>query len=118
VRLLLADDNEMNVEFFSEALDQFDLTVARDGQSALDAGLSEPFDMILLDIQMPRLDGNQVCAALRSAGVRVPILALTASAMPDEIIRGREAGFDDYLTKPISPQALRQAIAHHAGRAT
>ena len=117
MRLLLADDNEMNVEFFSAALTDFDLTIARDGQSALDIGLRERFDAILLDIQMPKLDGNQVCSALRSAGVRVPIIALTASAMPNEIIRGREAGFDDYLTKPIAPDALRDALAQHLGRA-
>jgi hypothetical protein len=115
MRLLLADDNEMNVEFFTAALDQYDVTVARDGQTALEAGLREPFDVILLDIQMPRLDGNQVCSALRSAGIRVPILALTASAMPHEVVRGRAAGFDDYITKPISPAALREAIAQHVG---
>jgi CheY-like chemotaxis protein len=113
VRLLLADDNDMNVELFSAALDAYDVVIVRDGAEALEAGLAERFDLILLDVQMPRLDGNEVCRALRSAGVTTPIVALSAAAMPSDVARGHLSGFDDYLTKPISPQALVAAVKRH-----
>jgi CheY-like chemotaxis protein len=114
VRLLLADDNEMNVELFTAALEHHDVVVTRDGAHALERGLAERFDMYLLDIQMPRMDGYEVCRALRAAGVRAPILALSAAAMPHDISKGHAAGFDAYLTKPISPHDLLAAIRAHA----
>jgi len=113
MRLLLADDNDMNVELFTAALEDYDVVVARDGAQALERGLAERFDMYLLDIQMPRQDGYAVCRGLRAAGVRAPILALSAAAMPSDISKGHAAGFDDYLTKPISPHDLLRAIQNH-----
>ena len=113
MRLLLADDNEMNVDLFVAALDGHDITVERDGPSALDAGLKEPFDLVLLDLQMPGMTGHEVCRRLREAGVSSPIIALSASAMPGEVARGKDAGFDDYLTKPIAPAALNAAVERY-----
>jgi len=113
VRLLLADDNEMNVELFSAALDGYDLVIARDGSQALDRALAQKFDLILLDIQMPGLDGYDVCRALRAKGLKTPILALSASAMPTDVHKGHAAGFDAYLTKPISPHDLLRAVRSH-----
>ncbi len=114
MRLLLADDNEMNVDLFTAALEQHDVVVERDGAAALGRALSEPFELILLDVQMPRMTGDQVCRALREKGVRTPIVALTAAAMPDDLARTRSAGFDAYLTKPISPESLRAAVRQYA----
>ena len=113
MRLLLADDNEMNVDLFTAALDGHDVTVERDGPSALKAGLSEPFDLLLLDVQMPGMTGHEVCRRLRDAGVLSPIIALSASAMPRDVAQGREAGFDEYLTKPIAPAALNAAVERY-----
>jgi CheY-like chemotaxis protein len=113
MRLLLADDNEMNVELFTAALGDYDVVVARDGRQALDRALAQRFDLILLDIQMPGLDGYDVCRALRAKGLKTPIVALTASAMPSDVTKGHAAGFDAYLTKPISPHDLLSAVRSH-----
>jgi CheY-like chemotaxis protein len=114
VRLLLADDNEMNVDLFTAALDQHDVVVERDGAAALQRALSESFDLILLDVQMPRMRGDEVCRELRAKGISTPIVALTAAAMPVDMARASDAGFDAYLTKPISPESLRAAVRQHA----
>jgi len=87
--------------------------LAEDGLAARDRGLAELFGLVILDIQMPGLDGHAVCRALREAGVSGPIVALTSSAMPDQVRRGADSGFDAYLTKPISPAALRTAVREH-----
>lgn len=115
MRLLLAEDNATNVELFLAALetDGHEVTVERDGLSARARALRETFDLIVLDIQMPRLDGNALCAELRAAGIRSPIVALSAAAQPSDIARGMETGFDAYLTKPIRPDALRAAVRRY-----
>jgi CheY-like chemotaxis protein len=119
IRVLIVDDNWMNVEFFQDTLEAAGHTVGieRNGRAGRDRALAEPFDVILLDIQMPELDGVAVCRELRLAGVTVPLLALSAAAMPEQIARGEAAGFDEYLTKPISPAALRDAVLRHGTRA-
>lgn len=110
--MLLVDDNAMNVELFVDSLeaDGHDVAVERDGPSGRERALRETFDVLILDIQLPGMDGNAVCRELRDAGIRAPILALSSAAMAEHIQRGRSAGFDDYLTKPISPAALREAV--------
>lgn len=119
MRVLLAEDNPTNVELFVAALETGGhvVVVERDGPTARDRALREPFDVIVLDIQMPGLDGHAVCAALRTAGHRGPILALSAAAMPEDLTRGRASGFDEYLTKPIRPAVLRAAVHRHGGDA-
>ncbi len=118
MRLLLVDDNAMNVELFVAALkgDGHDVVVERDGPSGRDRGLRERFDLLILDIQLPGLDGYAVCRELRASGVGSPIVALSSAAMSEQIARGAEAGFDEYLTKPISPAALRAAVRRFNGR--
>src|SRR5947208_15212131 len=113
MRLLLADDNEMYVELFSAALDGYDLVIARDGSQALDRALAQKFDLILLDIQMPGLEGYDVCRALRAKGLKTPILAPRASAMPTDVHKGQAAGFDAYLPKPTSPPDHLSAVRSH-----
>lgn len=110
--MLLAEDNATNVELFLAALetDGHEVTVARDGLRARERALQETFDLIVLDIQMPLLDGNALCAELRAAGIQGPIIALSASALPSDVTRGTTAGFDAYLTKPIRPADLRAAV--------
>jgi CheY-like chemotaxis protein len=84
-----------------------EITLAKTGPDGLAAGLRGPFDLILMDIELPGLNGDEVCRALHDAGVRTPIVALTASAMPDQIAIFQAAGFDDVVTKPVEPQELR-----------
>ena len=118
MRILVVDDNPVNIEFFRAVLegDGHQVTVARDGAAGLSRWLEDSFDLMILDIQLPRLDGYSVCRMLRDRGVDGPILGLSSSAMPSQVERGMEAGFDAYLTKPISPAELREAVREHARR--
>ena len=111
MRILLVEDDEMNIEMFDAALavDGHEIVVERDGVAG-EKRASEEFDLILLDIQLPKRNGLEVCRNLRSRGVTVPILALSASVLPEEVARTKEAGFDVFLPKPISPSALRTAV--------
>jgi CheY-like chemotaxis protein len=119
LRVLLVDDNALNIEFFRDVLeaDGHTVTVERDGIAGQDRALAEPFDVLLLDIQLPRLDGYALCRSLRASGIDRPILALSSNAMAEHIRRGAEAGFDEYLTKPIAPAAIRAAVWRHGDRA-
>jgi DNA-binding response OmpR family regulator len=88
----------------------YGVTVAPDGDAAIRAASDEPFDLILLDVMLPKKDGFTVCRELRASGDRAPIIMLTArTAEPDKIL-GLESGADDYVTKPYSPAELRARI--------
>jgi CheY-like chemotaxis protein len=119
LHVLLVEDEDLNVELFHDILtdEGHDVVVERDGPSGRARGLAEAFDLVLLDLHLPGIGGPEVCRDLRAAGVRAPIIAISASAMPDEIARAMPAGFNEYLTKPITPAALRAAIARHASAA-
>jgi DNA-binding response OmpR family regulator len=84
--------------------------VVGDGQTACTRGREPGWDLILLDVMLPRKDGFDVCRDLRRAGVRTPIILLTAKAQEAEKILGLELGADDYVTKPFSPRELRARI--------
>ena len=118
MRVLLVDDNPMNVELFVDSLaaDGHDVVVERDGVAGRARALREAFDVLILDIQLPGMDGYAICRDLRAAGIGSPILALSSAAMAEQVQRGMAAGFDAYLTKPIAPSALRAAV-RNAGRA-
>jgi two-component system, sensor histidine kinase len=83
---------------------------ANNGAEAVSSTLDGNFDLVLMDIQMPVLDGNQAMRALRSAGYAGPIVALTAHAMNDERAKAFDAGCDDYLIKPIDKSRLLGAL--------
>ncbi len=116
MRLLLVDDNRMNLEYFTDVLlrEGHSVAVETDGVSGRERALHESFDLILLDIQLPGVKGDTVCRELRAAGIVTPIVALTSAAMPDQVARGAAAGFNGYLTKPIAPAVLREAVRDYA----
>ena len=111
MRILLIEDDPMNVELFESALetDGHEIVTERDG-AAGEQRASDRFDVILLDIQLPKKNGLEVCKSLRARGLRMPIVALSASVLPEEIARTKAAGFDIFLSKPISPRDLRNAV--------
>jgi DNA-binding response OmpR family regulator len=92
-------------------------THARDGLEGLQFGSGSRWDLILLDVMLPKMDGFDVCAALRKRGVTAPIIMLTARAHDAEKELGLEAGADDYVTKPFSLRELRARIRAHLRRA-
>jgi len=96
--------------------------IVRDGLAATRRAREEAWDLILLDVMLPGRDGFEVCRDLRRAGLRTPIVMLTAKAQEAEKVLGLELGADDYVTKPFSPRELRArikaALRRSSGEAT
>ena len=116
VRILVAEDNQVNQTVIRSLLKKLGyaaVELAKDGQEAVDKALAEPFDIILMDCQMPRLDGYEATRALRGAGIALPIVAVTASAMEQEIERCFAVGMNDVLAKPVTLAALGRCIEKH-----
>ena len=103
----------MNVELFCAALERDGHEIAHESSGLLGRAraLAERFDVIISDIDLPGIDGHTICRDLRAAGIAGPIIALTSHAGPEEVARGKASGFDLYLTKPIGPKALRDAVS-------
>jgi len=96
----------------------YEVHTVGDGESAIGRGRGEAWDLILLDVMLPRMDGFEVCRELRRARVKTPIILLTAKAQEAEKVMGLELGADDYVTKPFSPRELRariQALLRRSG---
>jgi DNA-binding response OmpR family regulator len=88
----------------------YDVEIVSDGEEASRRGRESVWDLIVLDVMLPRKDGFEVCRDLRRAKVRTPILMLTAKAQEAEKVMGLDMGADDYVTKPFSPRELRARI--------
>jgi signal transduction histidine kinase/CheY-like chemotaxis protein/HPt (histidine-containing phosphotransfer) domain-containing protein len=116
-RILVVDDGTENRELARLVLEEAGLTVgeAENGQIALDRIAAEQYDLVLMDMQMPVLDGFSATRQLRAAGSRLPIVALTANAMKGFEQALLEAGCTAYLTKPIDIDRLLECIAHILG---
>src|SRR5882762_10504645 len=112
MRVLLVDDDGEVAEYVRRELEQesFNVVVAHDGASALRLAETSAFDIIVLDVMMAFMDGLQVTRSLRRQKILTPILLLTARDAPEEIVRGLDAGADDYLTKPFSLDVLLARI--------
>ncbi len=80
--------------------------LARDGPEGLSAALANPPDLLILDLMLPKLNGYEICRALRAKGLEMPIIMLTAKGQEEDIVRGLELGADDYVTKPFSIREL------------
>jgi two-component system sensor histidine kinase/response regulator len=122
-RILLAEDNPVNrkLTMFVLAKDGHEVVVARDGREAVRAHERETFDLILMDIQMPHLNGldatHEIRASERRRGRRTPIIAMTAHAMKGDREMCLQADMDGYVAKPIEPAALLRTIQEHLGDA-
>jgi DNA-binding response OmpR family regulator len=109
--LLVEDDLSLAMSLEDDLkLEGYQVQVARDGETASHLALTEPFDLILLDVMMPRKDGFEVCREIRRSGQRVPIIILTAKTQDSDKVLGLELGADDYVTKPYNPRELRARI--------
>ncbi len=112
-KLLVVEDHAVNLMVMLGVLRKLGydcIETAKDGVAAVAAATKGKFDLILMDCQMPRMDGYEATRTLRAAGVRTPIVALTAHAMSGDREKCLEAGMDDYLTKPVLVDKLSQAL--------
>lgn len=124
LRILVAEDNEINALLTRTLLEHtgHEVRLARNGGEAvahLEADLAEEVDLVLMDLHMPGMDGFEATARIRAlvtAHAHLPVIALTANAMADDRQACLDAGMDDYLSKPVSAEALAETLARWVGR--
>ena len=108
MRVLVIEDTVRIADTIKVGLTQegYAVDVEYDGENGLLAGLNEPYDIIILDVMLPGLDGISVCRQLREGNITIPILMLTAKAQDRDVVEGLNVGADDYLAKPFSFDVL------------
>ncbi|MEM7457816.1 MAG: PAS domain S-box protein [Pseudomonadota bacterium] len=111
-RVLIAEDSETNAMVAKKMLDRLGLDYHHvlDGAAAIDAALASDFDVVLMDVSMPNVDGLEATRVLRDRGFDKPIIAMTAHALKGDRDQAFEHGMTGYVTKPVRPQALRDAL--------
>ncbi len=118
-RILLVEDNELNSEVTEEFLSRvgLEVTIAEDGAEALEQARAKVFDLILMDIQLPVIDGLDATRLIRTLPGRedTPVLALTASTLEEDRIACRDAGMNDFVAKPVSPKRLYTSLLSWLG---
>jgi CheY-like chemotaxis protein len=120
LKILLVEDNLINQKLATRLLEKAGhvVTVAANGKEAVDQVAARPFDLVLMDVQMPEMDGLQATQAIRQQETgerRLPIVALTAHAMVGDREKCLAAGMDGYLTKPVQTQVLFETMAEVLG---
>jgi DNA-binding response OmpR family regulator len=117
-RILIVEDEPSIAMVLEDDMrrEGYQTEVAADGVTAARRATGEPFDLILLDVMLPKMDGFEVCREVRRAGVTTPIILLTARAQEAEKVLGLELGADDYVTKPYSARELRARVKAHLRR--
>jgi heavy metal response regulator len=112
VRILVVEDERRIAAFIKRGLEEerYAVDVAYDGQEALDWAATVEYDLIVLDVLLPKKDGIRVCRELRDQGNKVPVLMLTARDAVEDRVRGLDSGADDYLVKPFAFQELLARI--------
>jgi CheY-like chemotaxis protein len=113
-KILLVEDNEMNRDMLSRRLERkgYAVVIAVDGQQGVDMALADPPALILMDMSLPVLDGWEATRRIKAAEAtkRIPVIALTAHAMQGDEQKAREAGCDDFDTKPVELPRLLEKI--------
>jgi PAS domain S-box-containing protein len=121
LRVLVVEDNPTNQRYITALLSKWQVPheLVSDGQEAVEAAHGQRYDLILMDVQMPRLNGYDATLAIRQVSTlnrQTPIVALTASAMLDQKARAYDVGMNDFLVKPFTPPQLRQVLQAYARR--
>ncbi|MEO6523186.1 MAG: PAS domain S-box protein [Mucilaginibacter sp.] len=115
MNILLVDDNKMNLLIANKFLKnwQANVTQAVNGQLAVEQAMLHNFDVIIMDLQMPVMDGFEAAAKIKQTQPDLPIIALSADAMPETRMKAAQHGMDDYLTKPFVPEVLFEKIVKY-----
>lgn len=106
--VLLAEDETHLAELIIDYLEEFDIDCdyAADGQHAINLLAQQKYDLVILDVMMPKLDGYQVCQQIKQSAIQTPVIFLTAQGALSDKLKGFELGADDYLTKPFAMEEL------------
>ncbi|AGX88495.1 signal transduction histidine kinase [Candidatus Symbiobacter mobilis CR] len=117
LRVLLAEDNEFNQRFGLIILKKMGICAdaVRNGKKATEAIRQNEYDIILMDVQMPEMDGLEATRIIRGEQFKVPIIAMTANATPQDREECIAAGMDDYISKPVEPEKLREVLYRYSG---
>ena len=112
MRLLLVEDERKVASFIARSLreNSYSVDLAETGEKALQMVGEAPYDLILLDVRLPKMSGIQVCREIREAGIETPVLMLTARSMVEQRVEGLDAGADDYLMKPFALAELQARV--------
>ena len=119
-RILAVDDSPTVLDMIAAILESggYEVITASDGSEALEVARTEVPDLILLDVMLPKLDGYKVCRLLKydQKYQHIPVIMLTAKAEEQSMATGIRTGADQYLTKPVEPEALLEAVAAELAR--
>ena len=118
-KILVAEDNELNYMLLKAIMTGAGAEIlwARDGVEAVESCVAnENIEIVLMDIRMPNMDGYQATNEIKKIRKSLPVIAVTAYSMNDELIKSQESDFDDFLTKPIKPDILMDTISKHLGK--
>ena len=112
MKLLLVEDEPSVISLIQRSLSAagHEITIAMDGQSGLQMAIQHQFDLIILDLMLPVMNGMEVCRKIREAEIGTPIIMLTALSTTENIVSGLDAGADDYMTKPFKLAELEARI--------
>jgi putative two-component system response regulator len=114
--ILIVDDTETNIDILMDTLgEEYDIAVAMDGESALEAVEEDPPDLILLDIMMPGMNGFDVCKQLKDnpETANIPVVFLSALTEAEEKQKGLDLGAVDFITKPFDPSEIQTKVKKH-----
>lgn len=108
MKILIVEDEHKIARAIKDGLEQesYTVKVCYDGQEGFDAVFYEEFDLIILDVMLPSMDGFEICRRIRQASIHTPIIMLTAKSQNKDIVKGLDTGADDYLAKPFSFEVL------------
>lgn len=118
---LLVVEDERSISFIitdNAQIEGYECDVAFDGEDGLTKALNNQYDLIILDLMLPKIDGFEVCRQIRTAGIATPVIMLTAREEEVDKITGLEVGADDYITKPFSPKELFARIRANIRRSS
>lgn len=115
MRVLVVDDNKMNIIIASRFLNKWNVTIdeAHNGMVAIQMVQNNFYDLVIMDLQMPVMDGFEATKAIKETYPELPVIALTADAMPETYAKARNYGMNDYLTKPFMPEILFEKVSKY-----
>jgi CheY-like chemotaxis protein len=114
--ILIVEDVEFNIDLLTQLLeDDYNLIIARDGAQGVAQANQHSPDLILMDIAMPVMDGYEATRIIRKNSHSMPIIGLSSHAMPGDAEKAREAGCNDYLTKPVNEDLLFEKLKEYLG---